>query len=80
MRLKEIEIDQRPRERLKTKGIDSLSDAELLAIILQNGSFGENVIDLSHMLISTFSLDRLNSLSLSELMKIRGIGLARLEK
>ena len=61
LRLKEIEIDQRPRERLKTKGIDSLNDAELFAIILQNGSFGENVIDLSHRLISTFSLEKLNS-------------------
>lgn len=80
MLIKEIALEQRPRERLKAKGIDSLSDAELLAIILQNGSFGENVIDLSHRLISTFSLDRLNSLSLSELMKIKGIGLAKAAK
>ena len=78
--IKEIALDQRPRERLKTKGIDSLSDAELLAIILQHGSFGENVIDLSHRLISTFSLNRLNSLSLSELMRIKGIGLAKAAK
>ena len=78
--IKEIALDQRPRERLKTKGIDSLSDAELLAIILQNGTNGENVIDLSQRLISTFSLDRLNSLSLSELMKVKGIGLAKAAK
>ena len=80
MRLKEIALDQRPRERLKRHNADSLSDAELLAIILQNGSFGENVIDLSHRLISTFSLEKLNSLSLSELMKIKGIGLAKAAK
>jgi len=80
LRLKEIALDQRPRERLKRHNADSLSDAELLAIILQNGSFGENVIDLSHRLISTFSLEKLNSLSLSELMKIKGIGLAKAAK
>ena len=43
---KKIALEQRPRERLKTKGLDSLNDSELLAIILQNGTHGENVIDL----------------------------------
>ena len=80
MRIKEIALEQRPRERLKTKGLDSLNDSELLAIILQNGTHGENVIDLSHRLISTFGLDKLNSLSLQELMEIKGIGLAKASK
>ena len=80
MRIKEIALEQRPRERLKIKGIDSLSDAELLAIILQNGTNGENVIDLSHRLISTFGLEKINSLSLTELMKIKGIKLAKASK
>ena len=80
MKIKEIAIEQRPRERLKVKGVDSLSDAELLAIILQNGRHGENVIDLSNRLISTFGIDKLNSLSLQELMKTKGIGLAKASK
>ena len=80
MKIKEIALEQRPRERLKAKGIDSLSDAELLAIILQNGTNGENVIDLSNRLISTFDLGKLNFLSLNELMKIKGIGLAKASK
>ncbi len=80
MRIKEIAIEQRPRERVKINGIDSLNDSELLALILENGTNGENVIDLSHRLISTFSLESLNSLSLSELMKIKGIGLAKAAK
>lgn len=78
MRIKEIVLEQRPRERLK-RG-ESLNDAELLAVILQSGSKGENVIDLSNRLISTFDLDKLNSLSLNELMKIKGIGLAKASK
>ena len=80
MKLKEIALEQRPRERLRFKGADSLSDAELLAILLQNGRHGENVIDLSNRLISTFDLGKLNSLSLNELMKIKGIGLAKASK
>ena len=80
MLIKEIAIDQRPRERLKIKGIDSLNDAELIALLLENGSPGENVIDLSHRVISTFGLEEINSLSLSELMKIKGIGLAKAAK
>ena len=80
MLIKEIALEQRPRERLKIKGIDSLSDAELLAIVLQNGTNGESVVDLSHRLISTFGLEKLNSLSLQELMKIKGVKLAKAAK
>ena len=80
MRIKEIAIEQRPRERLKTKGLDNLNDSELLAIILQNGTNGENVIDLSHRLIASFGLEKLNSLSLTELMKIKGIKLGKASK
>jgi len=80
MRIKEIAIEQRPRERLKSKGVDSLNDSEILALLLQNGTNGENVIDLSHRLISTFGLEEINSLSLTELMNIKGIGLAKAAK
>ena len=80
MRIKEIALEQRPRERLKAKGLDGLNDSELLAIILQNGTNGENVIDLSHRLIASFGLEKLNSLSLSELMNIKGIKLGKASK
>ena len=80
MKIKEISIEQRPRERLKSEGVDKLNNAELLAILLQNGSKGENVIDLSNRLISTFGLDDLNSLSLKELTEIKGIEMAKASK
>jgi DNA repair protein RadC len=80
MLIKEIALEQRPRERVKSKGIESLNDPELLALILENGTNDENVIDLSHRLINTFGLEEKNSLSLSELMKIKGIGLAKAAK
>ena len=78
--IKEISIEQRPRERLRRNGADKLSDAELLALLIQYGSKGESAVDLSNRLISTFEIDKLNSLSLQELMKIKGIGLAKASK
>ncbi len=45
----------RPGARLKKKGASYLNDAELLALILGKGTNGENVIDLSHRLINTFT-------------------------
>ena len=80
MRIKEIALEQRPRERLRRDGADKLSDAELLALLIQYGSKGESAVDLSNRLILTFELDKLNSLSLQELMKIKGIGLAKASK
>ena len=78
MILKQIDLEQRPREKLKAG--NNLSDAELIALILSNGTKGENVIDLSNRLISTFGLSKLNSLSVNELIKIKGIGLAKASK
>ena len=80
MRIKEIALEQRPRERLRRDGADKLSDAELLALLIQYGSKGESAVDLSNRLISTFEIDKLNSLSLQEFMKIKGIGLAKASK
>lgn len=80
MIIKDISVSERPRERLLEKGADSLSDSEILALILEKGSVGESVIELSHRLINCYGLDSLNSLSLSELMKLKGIGLAKASK
>ena len=75
MIIKQIALEQRPRERMKAG--NSLSDADLLALLLGSGVKGESVIDLGNRLLSENGLDKLNSLSLQELMKIKGIGLAK---
>ena len=80
MRIKEIALEQRPRERLKANGVNSLSDYDLLALLLGAGTKGENAIDLGNRLISENGIEKLNSLSLTELMKIKGIGLAKSSK
>jgi DNA repair protein RadC len=59
MKILDIPKQNRPRERLKKYGPDTLSDAELFAIILRTGTIGENVIDMSNRLINEFGLDKL---------------------
>ncbi len=77
MRIKDIPKENRPRERLKQNGIDVLSNAELLAIILQKGTRKENVIDMSNRIIFKYSFDKLSECSLTELKDIPGIGDAK---
>jgi len=59
MRIKDISKWERPRERFRMKGADVLSDAELLAIILQKGHKGENAVDMANRIIAKYSLDKL---------------------
>ena len=74
MKIKDIPKEGRPRERFLKQGPETLSDAELFAILLRTGSKGENVIDMSNRLLAEYSLDKLFECSLSELQKIKGIG------
>ena len=74
MRIQDIPKEGRPRERFLKKGPESLSDAELFAIILRTGTIGENVVDISNRLIQEYGLDNLFECSLKELEKIKGIG------
>ncbi len=77
MRIKDISLENRPRERLEKQGATSLSDAELLAVILKTGNKEENVIDMSNRLLSKYGVDKLSSCSLKELQEIKGIGKAK---
>lgn len=74
MRIKDLPEQNRPRERFLKHGPETLSDAELFAIILRTGTIQENVIDMSNRLIAEYGLDKLFECSLKELQKIKGIG------
>ena len=74
MRIKDFPEQNRPRERFVKYGPETLSDAELFAIILRTGTISENVVDMSNRLIAEFGLDKLFECSLSELEEIKGIG------
>lgn len=77
MKIKEMNEDSRPRERLLKFGIENLSNAEILAIMLRTGFQGENVIEMSNRLINEYGLDKLFECSLKELQEIKGIGPAK---
>jgi len=77
MKIKEMPEDSRPRERLLKFGIENLSDAEILALILEKGTKQENVIEISSKLINQFGLDKISECSLKELQEISGIGKAK---
>jgi DNA repair protein RadC len=77
--IKALSEDDRPREKLQNNGIASLSNAELLAILISSGSAGKNALDLSIELMqaSKNSLNILSTKSISELQKHKGIGKAK---
>ena len=72
-------VEDRPREKLYQKGTASLSDAELLAILIGSGTKARSAVDLGRELLSMAdnNLNSLGKLSISDLTKIRGIGNAR---
>lgn len=72
-------VEDRPREKLYSKGTSSLSDAELLAILIGSGTRNRSAVDLGRELLSLVgnNLNSLAKLSISDLRKIRGIGYAR---
>lgn len=75
MLIADLPSDQRPRERLHSKGADALTDAELLAILLRTGVRGKNAIELGHDLLTRFgSLSRLLRASAAELAELKGMG------
>lgn len=71
--------DDRPREKLMTKGVESLSDAELLAIIIGSGTREISAVELARQVLSLAEnhLSLLGKKSVAELMKIKGIGEAK---
>lgn len=76
--LKSWPESERPRERLLSQGVNVLSDAELLALFLRSGKPGENVRDLAMKLLrETGGLTGLARKSSSELLKISGLGPAK---
>lgn len=77
--IKEWAKDDRPREKLLLKGPQSLSDSELLAILIQNGTRERSALDLARevLKLGKDSLPELGKLNIKELMRVKGIGEAK---
>jgi DNA repair protein RadC len=71
--------EERPREKCRLKGMHSLSDAEILGILIQNGTRNKTAIDLGREILqlSKNNLRELGKLTLRDLMRIKGIGEAK---
>jgi DNA repair protein RadC len=71
--------DDRPREKMLQKGKQSLSDAELIAILLGSGSRDKSAVELAKeiLLFSGNNLSKFGSCSYAELIKFKGIGEAK---
>lgn len=71
--------DDRPREKLVSKGADALSNSELIAILINNGSKDKSAVDLAKEILKLGydNLVELGKLSVKELQQVKGIGQAK---
>ena len=71
--------DDRPREKLITKGRQALSDAELIAILLASGNKNETAVQLAQRILkdNRNSINQLAKLQLNDLKKFKGVGEAK---
>ena len=77
--IKQWAKDDRPREKLLINGPENLSNSELLAILIHNGSKEKSAVDLAKdvLKLGKDNLNELGKLSIPDLMKIKGIGEAK---
>lgn len=74
LKVKDLPLDDRPREKLILRGAQNLSDAELIAILLRTGTKGKSVIEVAQILLKEKSLSNLASNSVAAFTKQNGIG------
>jgi DNA repair protein RadC len=78
MKVKDLPLSERPRERLQEVGVENLSNEELLAIILKSGSKNKSVKELSlEILEKANGIENLKTITKEELQTIKGIGIAQ---
>ncbi|PAE42182.1 RadC family protein [Bacillus sp. 7884-1] len=76
--IRDFPQDERPRERFIQNGPESLSNHELIAILLRTGTKDESVLQLSNRLLTNFEgLRLLKAATLEEMTEIKGIGQAK---
>ena len=76
MIFKELSPEERPREKMKEKGVGALSNAELLAVVLRSGTGGVSALELAQKLLSDAEgkLSALHGMSLERMCTHKGIG------
>ena len=74
LKVKELPLDDRPREKLVLRGAQTLSNSELLAILLRTGTKGLSVIELAQKLLCNDNIAILASKTVESFTKQNGIG------
>lgn len=71
--------DDRPREKMLKNGVRSLSNAELIAILLSSGNRRESALDLAKRILSDYTnnLNELGRTAINDLMRYQGVGQAK---
>lgn len=78
MMIRDVHIADRPRERLIRQGAGSLSNQELIAILLRTGTKSESVLVLANRILSSFDkIQDLKNVTIEELMAVKGVGQAK---
>jgi DNA repair protein RadC len=77
--IKAWSVEDRPREKLINKGISSLSDAELIAILIGSGTKNESAVELSRKILFDVNnnLQELGKITINDLLRYNGIGEAK---
>lgn len=76
--IRDVHIADRPRERLIRQGAESLSNQELLAILLRTGTKQESVLHLANRVLGFFEqIQELKNATMQEMMTVKGIGQAK---
>jgi DNA repair protein RadC len=73
--IKELPLNERPRERLAAEGPEKLKNSEFIAILLRTGTRGASALEIGSELMARFgTLDRLSRASVIDLCQVKGIG------
>lgn len=78
MKVKELKEEERPREKAMQHGVPALSNRELLALLLRNGTRAQSVLEMAdEVLALKGTLGELGNASMQELMRVKGIKQAK---
>lgn len=72
--IKNLPAHERPREKLIAKGVENLSDKELLSILLRTGRAGKSAIDIAESILAKYPKKKILEVSFADLKKMNGIG------
>jgi len=77
--IKEWAVEDRPREKMLSKGIRALTEAELIAILIGSGNLDESAVEVSRRIMSSVNnnLNELGKKTINDLQKFKGIGPAK---